>query len=1180
MSDEREPRGFWSAIVGFLVDSKVVVFLLVALLVIGGLIVAPLDLEELGIDGEHLPRAPVSVDAIPDLGDNQQVVFVEWAGQAPRDVEDQVTYPLTTALLGLQGVRTVRSTSSFGFATLYVVFEEGIGFYDSRTRLLEKLASLPPDLLPPDVAPTMGPDATSLGQVYWYTLEGRDADGNTVGGFDLHELRTLQDFTVRPALQAVPGVSEVASVGGHVVEYQIEVDPEQLRSLGLTLGQVANAARNANSDVGARTLELNDVEYVVRGLGRLRDPDDLENAVVVVRDDTPIRLGDVARIGLGPATRRGALDDAGAEVVGGVVTVRFGEDPFEVLGRVRDAIGEIAPGLPRRTLDDGTEAQVTLVPFYDRSELIREVQSTLTGALWQQLLVTLVVVLLMLRSLGSGLLVSLLPPLGVLFAFVGMKAFGVQANVMALAGVAIAIGTMVDVGIVFTENVTASLRRRPFGTPRRPTVIRAAAEVAPAVLVSVLTTVVAFLPVFGLTGAEGKLFGPLAWTKTLAMIGAFVVALVVVPPAAHLLLARGRQRSESESESESGRRILGRAAVILVAAAAAVALAIGWAPLGPTGSTVGQLAFVAASVAILVGGAELFRRVYPAVLRFVLINKGAFAVFPVALIVLGAFSWLGAPKTVFGESAARLFPGLRPADVPPFDEGAFLYMPTTMPHASFGEALELLQRMDAAIAEVPEVDRVVGKLGRADTPLDPAPISMFETMIFYRPEYAPGPDGEPVRQWRDDVRTPHDIWEAITRAADLPGVTDAPVLQPISTRIIMNQTGMRGRVGLKVHGPDEETLETFGVRLEEALRNVPELRPESVQAERTMGKPYLELVLDRDALAARGLTVDHVQSEFATAIGGRQVGFAIEGRARRKVVVRYPREERHEPEALLELTAMSPSGPVPIGEVASLRYVRGPQMIRAEDTFLTSYVLFDPRKDVTDVDAVGAAEAHLDALVEDGSLVVPEGVRWRFDGTYRNQIRASRSLMLLGPLALLIILMLIYLQFRSLFAAFAIGAGVLVAGAGGFVVLWLWGLSPGLAATGLGQVFGLGPVPLTVAVWVGFIALAGIAVDDGVVMATYLDQRFRDRPPTTPREVRAAVLEAGRRRIRPCLMTTATTLLALLPVLTASGRGGDVMRPMALPIFGGMLFELLTLFVVPALWSWRAERRLRTGSIR
>ena len=1162
--------GFWARAIGFLVDSKVVVLLAVVLLVLGGLVVAPLDAR--GLEALGLPRSPVAVDALPDLGDNQQVVFVDWPGQAPRDVEDQVTYPLTSALLGLQGVRTVRSTSAFGFASLYVVFEDGIDFYDSRTRLLEKLSSLAPDLLPPEVKPSLGPDATSLGQVYWYTLEGRDPEGATVGGFDRHELRTLQDFTVRPALQAVPGVAEVASIGGHVVEYQIEVDPEQMRSLGLSLDQIAQAARGANGDVGARTLELNGVEYVVRGLGRLRDPGDLESAVVAVREGTAIRLGDVARVGLGPATRRGALDDGGAEVVGGVVTVRFGEDPYAVLERVREAIADLAPGLPRRTLDDGTQAQATLVPFYDRSALIRGVQSTLTGALWQQLLVTLVVVLLMLRSLPSGLLVALMPPLGVLFAFVGMKVVGVQANVMALAGVAIAIGTMVDVGIVFTENVAAALRRlapeaRADPAQRRRVVMTAAAEVAPAVLVSVLTTVIAFVPVFALEGAAGKLFRPLAWTKTLAMIGAFVVAFVVIPPLAHTFLERPMCTARAPSRASAPSRIL----LALVAAVALVGLALGWAPLGPEASPLVHLVFVVLAVLVFVGGAELFRRGYPGLLARFLAHKAAFALLPIGVVGLGLLGWLGAPLAL-GAAAGEAFPGLRPADVPPFDEGVFLYMPSTMPHASFGEALDLLQRMDAAIAEVPEVERVVGKLGRAETALDPAPISMFETMVFYRPEYGPGPDGAVVRQWRDTIHSSDDIWDAIARAADLPGLTDAPVLQPIATRIIMNQTGMRGRVGLKVFGPDQESLERFGVQLEGALREVDAIRAESVQAERTMGKPYLELILDRDALAARGLTVDQVQRSFATAVGGRQVGFAIEGRARRQVVVRYPREERHEPDALLSLTVGAP--PVPLGEIAEIRYVRGPQMIRAEDTFLTSFVLFDPRRGVSDVDAVHAAEAHIATLVEQGRLEVPEGVRWRFDGTYRNQVRANESLLVLGPVALLIILMLLYLQFRSLYVSAAIGAGVLVAAGGGFVTLWLWGLSPALQATALGQVFSLGPIALTAAVWVGFIALAGIAVDDGVVMATYLQQSFDAQPPTTRRQVRERVLEAGRRRIRPCLMTTATTLLALLPVLTARGTGADVMLPMALPIFGGMLFELLTLFVVPILWSWRAERGL------
>ncbi|HJK90968.1 MAG TPA: efflux RND transporter permease subunit, partial [Polyangiaceae bacterium LLY-WYZ-15_(1-7)] len=891
------PPSAWERVVGFFVTSKPAVVLLTLLLVAGGLSVAPFDLplERLGLGG--LPRSPVPVDAIPDIGENQQIVFTEWKGHAPADVEDQLTYPLASALLGLQGVKTVRSTSMFGFSSIYVIFDEGIEFYDSRARLLEKLASLPADLLPPDATPTLGPDATALGQVYWYALEGRDADGNLVGGWDLHELRTLQDSTVRPALQAVPGVAEVSSIGGHVAEYQIDVDPDLLRAHGVTLEQVARAAHDANVDVGARTMEINSVEYVVRGLGLLESVADLEPAVVAVREGTPIRLRDVARVGLGPASRRGALDDAGAEIVGGIVVVRYGENPLAVIERVKDAIAELAPGLPRRTLDDGTVSQVTLAPVYDRTGLIHETLGTLSTALWQQLLVTLLVVLVMLRSLRGSVVIGMVLPLGVLFAFGAMRLFGVDANVMALAGIAIAIGTMVDVGIVFAENVQGRLddarldARAALSHRARARVVRdAAAEVAPAVLTSVTTTVISFVPVFALTAAEGKLFRPLAWTKTFALIGAFAVALLIVPATAHLLL-----RGTKPSDPRGGwRRWLtpGHLLDLAIAALVALVLAMDWEPLGPGAGLPLNALFVLLALGLVLGAFALFRRAYPTLLRAFLRRKALFLTLPVALLLFGLLAWRGVGST-FGalgrallpDAAAEAFPGLRPADVPSFDEGSFLYMPTTTPHASFGAALERLQQMDAAIAEIPEIERVVGKLGRADSTLDPAPVSMFETMIFYRSEYAENEEGERVRQWRDHIRSPDDIWDEIVAAARIPGVTGAPVLQPISTRIVMLQTGMRGRVGLKVRGPDLETLEAFTAELEEALKEVEALNPATVYAERTVGKPYLELVVDREAAAAYGLTVAQIQQTLATAVGGRRVGFALDGRARYPVRV-------------------------------------------------------------------------------------------------------------------------------------------------------------------------------------------------------------------------------------------------------------------------------------------------------
>lgn len=1142
---------FWERAAGFFIDSKPAVVLILVLLIGGGLAFAPFDWD-LGV-----PRSPIGVDAIPDIGESQQIVFTDWPGHAPADVEDQVTYPLASALLGLQNVKTVRSTSMFGFSSIYVIFEDDADFYESRTRLLEKLSSLPPSLLPPDATPTLGPDATALGQVFWYSLEGHDPDGELVGGWDLHELRTLQDFTIRPALAAVPGVSEVSSIGGHVAEYQVDVDPELLVAHGVTLQQVAEAARDANVDVGARTMELSSVEYVVRGLGQLDDVRQLESAVVAMREGSAVRIGDVATLTLGPASRRGVLDDAGAEIVGGIVVVRYGENPLAVIQRVKAAIAELAPGLPSRTLEDDTRSQVTIVPFYDRTGLIYETLDTLSAALIQQVLITFLVVLIMLRTVRGGVVVAVVLPLGVLFAFVAMKLFGVEANVMALAGIAIAIGTMVDVGIVFTENISVRLGEHPAASwsERAPIVRAAVAEVAPAVLTSVATTVVSFLPVFALTAADGKLFRPLAWTKTFALVGAFVVAFLVVPALAHLLLD-GRK---SAHESTLRAHWLDLAIVV----ALGVVLTLDWQPLGPGVGFALNALFVGINIALVLGAFAWFRRGYATVLRGFLANKLAFLAIPITVVLLGIFAWRALPE----------------ADVPPFDEGSFLYMPTTTPHASLREAKTMLQSIDAAIAAIPEVERVVGKLGRADSTLDPAPISMFESMVFYRPEYGLNDEGERVRQWRDHIRSPDDIWDEIVSAANHPGVTGAPVLQPISTRIVMLRTGMRGSIGLKVRGPDLETLQAFGLQLEEALRSVPELEASSVFAERVVGKPYLELELDRDALARYGVRVATVQRTLAMAVGGHTVSQALEGRVRRAIRVRLMREERDDLESLLALPIALPGGgAVPLGQLAELSYVRGPQMLRAEDTFLTAFVLFDTVRGVTDVDAVEAASAHIDGLVAEGALEVPAGVTWRFAGTYENQQRSNERLMVLVPLALILVLILLYLQFRSVGVSLAIFAGVLVAFGGGFALLWLWGVD-GLWDHWLGDVLNAGPEPLTVAVWVGFIALLGIAVDDGVVMATYLKQSFAEAPRDRD-AVRDLVVEAGTRRVRACLMTTATTILALLPVLMATGRGSDVMRPMALPVVGGMMVELLTLFVVPVLWCWGWELKLRVSDAR
>lgn len=1250
------PEGVWARVLGACLGNRPVVFVLTLLVVLAGLWASPFDWGPGRGEGEGeaaetrgrlvervarwIPRDPIPVDAIPDVGENQQIVFSEWPGRSPRDIEDQITYPLTTALLGIPGVETVRSSSAFGFSTIYVIFEDDVDFYWSRSRVLEKLASLPPETVPEGVSPTLGPDATGLGQVFWYTLEGRDPEtGELVGGWDLHELRSAQDWSIRYALQSVPGVSEVAAVGGYVQEIQVDVDPEALRAQGVTLDQVARAVGGSNLDVGARTLEINRVEYLIRSVGFIDDMRDVEEAVVTARNHVPIRVRDVARVGLGPAQRRGALDDAGAQVVGGVVVARFGANPLETIEAVKARIDEIQPGLPRKQLDDGRTSQVTIVPFYDRTQLIHETLDTLSTALWQEILVTLIVVLVLLRDLRSSMLIAGLLPLGVLATFVIMKAAGVDANVMALGGIAIAIGTMVDIGIVFTENISERLRElgpSPDPGAREAAVRKAAAEVAPAVVTSVLTTVVSFLPVFALQAGEARLFTPLALTKTFAMLGALGLAVFVLPSVAFVVLRRppepglrplhvqhlrdwllvalglvlawqlsplagllvvvmGVYRLVRPGLSSALVTALDALELAIAALAVGLALTLDWLPLGPEGGTLGNALFVGVVLGLVLGSLRLFAWLYPALLRVFLAHKGLFLIAPTLVVGAGLTVWLGVGR--IAEEVAEvdvdtleadatlakldaLAPGLGREYMPPFDEGAFLYMPTTMPHASMGQALEMLQVMDAAIAEVPEVDRVVGKLGRVDSALDPAPVSMIETVVTYVPEYGVDAEGRRVRQWRDHIHSPRDIWDEIVAAAELPGVTSAPVLMPIQARMVMLQSGMRAPMGVKIAGPDLESIERFGLAVEQLLREVPEVRAETVFAERMIGKPYLEIELDRREIAHQGLTIAEVQHQLQVALGGMALTRTVEGRERYAVRVRYMREERDSLPAIERLPiAVGGREPVLLAQLADIRYVRGPQVIKSEDTFTTGYVLFDRVPEVAEVEAVEAAAARLEQALARGELILPEGVSYRFAGSYESQLRSEARLAVLIPVALALVFVLLQLRFRRVVVSAMIYSGVLVAVAGGFLLLWAWG-QPGflggeLFGADLRALFSVHAVNLSVAVWVGVIALIGVATDDGVVMATYLEQRFAAAPPTTVAQVRERTFEAGVRRVRPCLMTTATTLLALLPVLSSTGKGSDVMAPMALPIVGGMTIELLTLFVVPVLWCLVEEGRLR-----
>lgn len=1149
-------EGFVARLMRFCLDNPLLVLILLGGLAFAGIVNAPFDWE-LG----DLPRDPVPVDAIPDLGENQQIVLTEWPGRSPRDVEDQITYPLTAALLGLADVRTVRSFSRLGFSAIHVIFTDEADFYDSRSRIVERLTGLPAGVLPAGVSPSLGPDATALGQIYWYTLEGRDPQGRPAGGWDPAELRAIQDWQVRYALTAVPGVAEVASVGGFVREYQVDVDPDALLALDVPLRDVAAAVGGSNSDVGAGAIENNGVEYLVRGRGLLEAPRDISAAVVGLRDGAPVRVGDLATVGLGPAPRRGVLDKGGADAVGGVVAARHGANPLEVINGVKAAVAEISAGLPARTLPDGTVSRVTVVPFYDRSKLIGETLGTLSDALRNQILVTVLVVLVMVRRLRGSLLVAGLLPAAVLACFTAMRIFGVDANIVALTGIAIAIGTMVDMGIVMVENVLRRLDESDPGADRSRTVLEAAAEVAPAVLTAVATTVISFLPVFTLEGAEGKLFRPLAWTKTFALSASLLLAVVVLPPISHLVLRRSGGGGGLREMLRRGRGGGAGRWVFPIAAAAAMALlAVVWRPLGPGAGLPADLAFVAAAALLVVGPLYLFRRAYPRLLGWALDHKALFLLLPLALVAAGAVSW---------RSLGREF-------MPPLDEGSFLYMPTTMPHAGLGEATDALRKLDAAMAAIPEVEQVVGKLGRADSALDPAPVSMIETVVHYRPEYGRDDDGRRVRQWRDHIRSPRDIWDEIAAAARLPGTTAAPYLQPISARLVMLQSGMRAPLGVKVRGPDLESVEAAAGRIESLLRDVPGVDPATVLADRVVGKPYLNIDIDREAAALHGLRVSDIQDVIGTAVGGRTVTVAVSGRERIPVRVRFARERRDSIEELVRLPAFAPGGArVPLGDLAEIRYEAGPQAIKSEDARLVAYVVFDKLPGFAEVDVAEAAGAALDRAAAAGELDLPGGVAYSMAGSWENQARAAARLKLVLPAALAAIFLILYLQFRSAATAAMVFSGVFVAWAGGFILLWLYGQPWFLDLAPLGidlrQLFGIGTVNLSVAVWVGFVALFGIASDDGVLMATRLDQRFAGGSSRTRAGIRAEVVAAASQRIRPAMMTTATTVLALLPVLTATGRGADLMVPMAIPAFGGMTVAVVTVLVVPVLYCLARE---------
>jgi len=1256
-------------IIRFFLENKLVTFLVLTIFISWGIVNSPF-----GWDTGILPRDPVPVDAIPDIGENQQIVYTEWHGRSPQDIEDQISYPLTTSLLGIPGVKTIRSNSIFGVSSIYIIFDEDVEFYWSRTRILEKLNSLPAGTLPEDVAPALGPDATALGQIYWYTLEGRDPDGNPAGGWDPHELRTIQDFYVRYSLTAAKGVAEVASVGGFVKEYQIDIDPNAMKAHGVNVSQIMAAVKNSNLDIGARTIEFNRVEYLIRALGYIKTLEDLEKSVVTVRNNVPIRLKDVSKINFGPATRRGGLDKGGAEAVGGVVVARYGSNPLEAIDNVKAKIAEIEPGLPSKTLEDGTVSKVTIVPFYDRTGLIKETLGTLEEAISLELLISILVVIVLVLNLRASFLISSLLPIGVLITFIAMRQFHVDANIVALSGIAIAIGVMVDVGIVFTDNIIRHIKLPENlgarGKKLLNVVYDATIEVSGAVITALSTTIVSFLPVFAMEAAEGKLFRPLAFTKSFTMLAALLIGLIIIPTLAHVifsirfnnnkhkiiwdiilitaglvlavltgyfialaLTAYGLNSLFKDKWPEAKKKWANIISIGITVVVVVFFLSKAWMPLSAHNSLFTNFLFVIALAAVILGALSLVVIFYPRILQWCLKNKWKFLTVPILIVAFGIICWQGfdkifrfmpnfIQKTGGYQSLNAALPGIGKEFMPSLDEGSFLLMPTTMPHSGIEENLEVIRILDKKVNAIPEVESVVGKWGRVNSALDPAPTSMYENVINYKSEYIlnesghrmrfkvdkkggfilkdgstynlkkegfrlvekenlrEDKNGDYFRQWRDEIKSPNDIWDEIIKNSTIPGLTSAPKLQPIQTRLIMLQTGMRAPMGIKVFGPTLESIEKVGYELENHLRQVEGVQAMSVFADRVVGKPYLEMEIDRDAIARFGLTIKDLQVTISSAIGGMKLTTSVEGRERFPVRLRYAREYRDNPDDLKKILIPTPTGAqVPLGELVIIHYVRGPQMIKSENTFLVGYVIFDKKEGFAEIDVVENAQAYLNDLMDLGKFNLPAGVSYIFTGNYENQIRATKRLLIVIPVSLILIFLILYFQFRSITSTTLIFSGIIVALSGGFIMLWLYGqpwfLNGSLAGLNLRDIFQVRTINLSVAVWVGFIALFGIATNDGVLISTYIKQLNDKRKPKTVKEVRDLVLEAGSKRVRPAVMTSATTIIALLPVLTSTGKGSDIMVPMAVPLFGGMTIAVLTMFVVPVLHSMIQEAKVK-----
>jgi len=1004
-----------------------------------------------------LLRTPI--DAIPDLSENQVIVFTDWAGRSPQEVEDQITYPLTVNLQGLPNVRTVRSQSAFGFSMVNVIFEDSVDIYFARTRVLERL-SLAGSFLPAGVTPMMGPDATGVGQVFWYTVEGP---------YDSGTLHSLQDWFIKYQLNAVPGVAEVASVGGFVRQYQIDLDPIKLRAYNVPLQQIVAAVERSNNNVGAKVMEVGDTEEMVRGIGLIRGLKDIEDISLGAYNGTPVTVGNVASVQLGPEFRRGVLDKDGKEAVGGVVVIRYGANAREVIAAIKDKINEIQPGLP---------AGVHIVPFYDRSILIDHAVDTLRHALIEEIVLVTLAHIFFLWHFRSVLIVTIPLPLAVLGAFLFMHGAGISSNIMSLGGIAIAIGVLVDAGIVMTENVIrqAEEYEHKHGNYRDhigEITLNAARLVGRPISFAMVIIILAFVPVFALTGMEGKMFHPLAFTKTFAMVCSTILAITLVPVLCTFLI-RGKLHREEDNPIMRVLRAIYR----------------------PTLSWALRHRAVTLSIALLLFCAAVYT------------------------------------ATTIGSEF-----------MPPLDEETALFMPITDPRISLTAATEILRRQDAIIAADPQVAQVVGKVGRAETSTDPAPVNMSETTITFKPK----------DQWPKGL-TKDAILARLDNQLQIPGVTNIWT-QPIRNRIDMLSTGIRTQIGIKVFGPDLRGIEQLSEQIKEVVQQVPGAT--DLYAERITGAPYMEMTVDRPAADRYGLNVADIQDVIETAIGGKNLTTTIEGRQRFPVRVRYARDFRENPQQLGDVLVTGSNGAqVPLSEVVKISTTMGPSMISSENGLLRGSVLLNVRGR----DVGGFVDQAQRAVRQ--QVRMPPGYFIEWSGQYQNQISARKRLELVIPIVLLVIFVLLYRTYGSVREAAHVLLAVPFALTGGVFLVKLLHLN------------------FSVAVWVGFIALFGTAVQTGVVMVIYLEEAVARRTAAdgtlTLAGLHQAVMEGALLRLRPKVMTVATVVAGLLPLLWSTRTGAEFMRPLAAPVLGGMVSSLLhVLIVTPVIFLWLRERDLR-----